>query len=332
MQISRRKFNRLSALAGVACLGGINDEPDQTTVPVTIVKGNDRKHCIQKAVSLLRNVSFKGKDVYLKCSYNSPDPYPATTHPETLRAAAELIKSLGSQSIILAERSGMGSSRQILETLGALELLRQLDITFLPLDEMAAGDWQKIDLPGSHWKDGIEVPKFLAQKACVVQVCNLKTHRFGGQFSASLKNSIGLIAKYAPTDRKRNYMQELHISRYQCQMIAEVNQVYSPELLIMDAMQVFVKGGPESGELASPGIIAASRDRVALDAVGVGILQQFGSQTLLDQGAVFEQEQLKRAAELKLGVQAAKDIRLRADDKESRFIAAKLANLLNDFQ
>ena len=36
----------------------------------------------------------------------------------------------------------------------------------------------------------------------------------------------------------------------------------TPELLIMDAMQVFVQGGPESGRTADPGI-AASRDRVA---------------------------------------------------------------------
>jgi uncharacterized protein (DUF362 family) len=332
MQISRRKFNHLSALAGIACLGGVKDEPGKTVVPVAIVKGTNRRQCIQKAVSLLGEVDFRGKDVYLKCSYNSADSYPATTHPEALGAAAELIRSKGGRSITLPERSGMGLSREILEKLGTLELLRQLDIAFLPLEEMAAGDWQKMDLPGSHWKDGIEVPKFLTQKACVVQLCNLKTHRFGGQFSASLKNSIGLIAKHAPADRKRNYMKELHISRYQCQMIAEVNQVYSPELVIMDAMQVFVKGGPESGELASPGIIAAARDRVALDAVGVALLQHLGAQTLLDQGAAFEQEQLKRAVELKLGVQSPKDIHLRTENKETLFLADKLLNLLNEFQ
>jgi uncharacterized protein (DUF362 family) len=332
MRISRRKFNHLSALAGIACLGGIKGESDKVSVPVAIVKGNDRKQCIQKAVSLLGKVNFQGKDVYLKCSYNSPDPFPATTHPESLRSAAELIQSKGSQRIILAERSGMGLSRKILEKLGAMELLRQLDIAFLPIEEMVAGDWQKMDLPGSHWKDGIEIPKFLAQKACVVQVCNLKTHRFGGQFSASLKNSIGLIAKYSSIDPKRNYMQELHASRFQCQMIAEVNQVYSPELVIMDAMQVFIKDGPESGQIANPGIIAASRDRIALDAVGVALLQHFGARTLLDQGAVFGQEQLKRAVELKLGVQSAKEIHLQTEDKESGFMAAKLADLLNDFQ
>jgi uncharacterized protein (DUF362 family) len=331
MQISRRKFNRLSAMAGITCLGRMVDGSDRAKVPVAIVKTEDRKQGIRRAVALLGEVSYKGRDVYLKCNYNSPNSYPATTHPEALRAAAEFIKSNGSRKVILAERSGMGLTREILEKLGMLELLRQLDIDFLPLEELASGDWQKMDLPGSHWKDGIEVPNFLVQKACVVQVCNLKTHRFGGQFSASLKNSIGLIAKHSLMDTQRNYMQELHASPYQCQMIAEVNQVYSPELILMDAVQIFKKGGPESGELAYPGIIAASRDRVALDAVGLSILQHFGAQVLMDQGTIFGQEQLKRAVELKLGVQSAKEIQLLTDDKESRFIAAKLESFFCEF-
>lgn len=332
MQISRREFNRLSALAGIACLGRVESEQEKTAVPVAVVKCNDRKQGIQKAVSLLEEANYAGKDVYLKGNYNSPDSFPATTHPESLRAVAEHIKSKGSQRIILAERSGMGSSREVLAKLGGLDLLKQLDIEFLPLEEMAAGDWQKMELPRSHWNDGIEIPKFITQKACVVQICNLKTHRFGAVFSASLKNSIGLIAKHSSIERKRNYMQELHTSRYQSQMIAEVNQTYAPELVIMDAIQVFVKGGPESGEVANPGIIAASKDRIALDAVGVAILQQFGAQTLRDQGPIFEQEQLKRAVELKLGVQSAKDIQLLTDDKDSRFIATKIENLLKEFQ
>jgi uncharacterized protein (DUF362 family) len=307
-------------------------ESDDTLVPVSIVKTDNRAQGIPRAIVLLGEFSFKGKDVYLKCNYNSPDPYPATTHPEALRAAAEFVKSKGSQKIIVAERSGMGETRGVVEKIGALELMRQFDIGFLPLEELAAGDWKQMNLPESNWKNGIEIPDFLVQKACVVQVCNLKTHRFGGEFSASLKNSIGLIAKHSSTDPRRNYMEELHSSPYQCRMIAEVNQVYSPDLIIMDAIQIFKTGGPDSGELASPGIIAASRDRVALDAVGLALLRHFGAPTLLNQYPVFEQGQLKRAAELKLGVPSEKEIKLLTDNQESRRIALKLESVLKESQ
>jgi uncharacterized protein (DUF362 family) len=112
-------------------------------------------------------------------------------------------------------------------------------------------------------------------------------------------------------------------------MIAEVNQAYSPDLVIMDAIQVFIKGGPESGELACPEIIAASRDRIALDAVGVAVLRHFGAGYPLNRGSVFEQPQLKRAVELGLGVKSGKGIRLLADDRDSRSTAAQLENLLS---
>jgi uncharacterized protein (DUF362 family) len=327
MTITRRAFNRLSAMTGIAYLGRLQDEPDMNVSSVAIVKTVDRQHGIRKAIELLGGKSFWDKEVYLKCSYNSPDPFPATTHPKMLSATVEFLKENGAQKITLIERSGMGSTQEVLEKLNTLELIRDLGIAFLPLEELGSEQWQKVEIPESHWKNGIEAPNFLIWKNCVVQVCNLKTHRFGGQFSASLKNSIGLIAKYSQKTAV-NYMKELHASPYQCLMIAEVNKIYTPELVIMDAVQSFISGGPESGELADCGVIAASRDRVALDAVGLAILRHFGAGRRTNRESIFEQEQIKRAAELGLGARSAKDIRLITEDEASGAFAARLKDLL----
>ncbi|MBN1568487.1 MAG: DUF362 domain-containing protein [Acidobacteria bacterium] len=319
----------MSALTGAAWFGHVREEADSSKTPVAIVKTTDRNSGFKRAADMIGGIDYSGNTVYLKCNFNSPDPYPAATHPEALRAAAEFIKAKGSRRIILTERSGMGLSREILEQLKMIDLVHQLGMDFLPLEELAAGEWQRVELPGSHWADGVEVPGFLVQKPCLVQVCNLKTHRFGGQISASLKNSIGLIAKYSAT-KTHNYMNELHASKFQCAMIAEVNQIYSPDLILMDAIEVFIKGGPESGELAGPEIIAASKDRVAIDSVGLAILRHYGAGSPLSRGAIFEQAQLKRAVELGLGVKSGKEIQLLANDKESRSIAAQLENALTE--
>jgi uncharacterized protein (DUF362 family) len=329
MRITRREFNRMSAMAGMAIAGRVQHGEEAKKASVAIVKTANRQSGIPRAVELLGETSFEGKDVYLKCSYNSPDAYPAATHPKALSTTVELLKAKGSRKITLVERSGMGLTREVLEKLGTLKLIQDLNITFLPLEELGIEEWQKVDLPGSHWKNGVEAPNFLMQKGCVVQVCNLKTHRFGGQFSASLKNSIGLIAKHSQKTSS-NYMKELHSSPSQRLMIAEVNQIYAPELVIMDAIQCFVSGGPESGELADSGIIAASRDRVALDAAGLAILHYFSPRRTLNREPIFEQEQIKRAAELGLGARSAKEILLVTDDDSSRAFAAKLKNLLNE--
>ena len=71
-------------------------------------------------------------------------------------------------------------------------------------------------------------------------------------------------------------MRELHSSPYQRQMIAEINQAYSPSLVVMDGIEAFVTGGPDKGIRENPGVLLASSDRIAIDAVGVAVLRLYG--------------------------------------------------------
>nr|AGS52824.1 iron-sulfur cluster-binding protein [uncultured bacterium contig00009] len=315
------------------------DVQERDTVRVAIVKTANREKGFARAVALLGEMDFSGRNVYLKGSYNSPDPFPATTHPDALGAIVRTLRGKGARGVTLIERSGMGRTRDVLEELHVPAALEELDVSFRPLDELSAGEWLHFELAGSHWPKGIAFPRFLTRDKCIVQLCNLKTHRFGGEFSASLKNSIGLIARYAAAEsgfaekdakrpgRRWNYMKDLHSSPDQGLMIAEVNYVYAPELIVMDAVEVFITGGPEKGETAAPEIIAASRDRVALDAVGFAILQYAGAR-IGGSARVFEQAQIRRAAELKLGVDSPEKIRVVSDDDTGRLLASRLESIL----
>jgi uncharacterized protein (DUF362 family) len=327
MDLTRRQFNRLSALAGLSCLQDRIVFSKENRFPVAIVKASDRESGILKAAALLGVPKFSNQDVYLKASFNSAHPFPATTHPDSLQAVVQLLRNNGAQNITILERSGMGETRAVCERLKLLDKFREMEVLFMPLDELPSEKWKTIELPGSHWEHGVEVPDFLSCESCVVQLCNLKTHRFGGQFSASLKNSVGLIAKHGQKNSLK-YMMELHASSFQGAMIAEINQLYTPALLVMDATQVFTQGGPEAGEIASPEIIAAAYDRVALDAVGIAILQCYGAGYPLNEKDIFEQETIKRAVELKIGAQSAEEIEFLTDDDESRRLVAKLQKRL----
>ena len=151
----------------------------------------------------------------------------------------------------------------------------------------------------------------------------------GGHFSASLKNAIGLIAKYSSDGERRNYMAELHGSPDQRLMIAEVNTLFRPELVVMDASSVFIDGGPEQGDLAFPNVVAVAQDRVALDVVGVALLRVHGARPPLDRGSVFELDSIKRAAELGLGARSFKEMELSAATEESRRVAAQVSGILD---
>jgi uncharacterized protein (DUF362 family) len=215
---------------------------------------------------------FSGKRVAIKANFNSADPFPASTHLDTLRAIVETLKGANASSITLAERSGMDDTQEVLEQMGVLDLSRQLGFNTIVLDDVGKEDWVKFEREGTHWLRGFHIAKVFLDTDKMVQTCCLKTHRFGGHFTLSLKNSVGLVAKKVPGDMY-DYMWELHGSPFQRQMIAEINSHYKADLVVMDGIEAFVTGGPEQGQKVASGVLLASRDRVAIDAVGVSILK-----------------------------------------------------------
>ncbi len=309
-------------------LAGQPARPDQKTFPVAIVQGADRPSAIEAVIESLGGIDCQGKDVLIKASFNSPHPFPATTHPETLEQVVRILRKRDCASIAIAERSGMGTTTEIWRDLGIVDLAKHLKVRLISLDDLPPAEWRHEELPDSHWKRGVEVPRFVTPGHTWIQICNLKTHRFGGQFSASLKNSIGLIAKYSVSKPSYNYMLELHSSPDQRLMIAEVNQLYTPELILMDASEIFIDGGPETGEIASPRVIATSRDRVALDAAGLALLRLNSPGPLFSQAPVFEEDQLERAAELGLGAKSADDVLIQAADLNSGNLAMQIKGVL----
>ncbi|MGA3059727.1 MAG: DUF362 domain-containing protein [Candidatus Bathyarchaeia archaeon] len=270
---------------------------------------------------------YSGKQVALKANFNSADPFPASTHLDTLRAIVENLKNAGASGITLAERSGMGDTEQVLEQMGVLALSKELGFKAIVLNDVGRDEWLKVERGGTHWVKGFYMAKVFHDADKVVQTCCLKTHRFGGHFTLSLKNSVGLVAKKVPGG-VYDYMWELHGSPYQRQMIAEINKHYTVDFVLMDGIKAFTTGGPDRGTLVEPNLLLASRDRVAIDAVGVAILKMYGAKGKVGEADIFEQDQLKRAAELGLGVKSAAEIKLTPLNDESRVDAELIEQVL----
>jgi uncharacterized protein (DUF362 family) len=154
-----------------------------------------------------------------------------------------------------------------------------------------------------------------------------ETHRFGGHFTLSLKNSVGLVAKQVPGDGY-DYMSELHTSPHQRSMIAEINLAYQPDLVLLDGVEAFVEGGPDTGRRVDSQVVLAGTDRIAIDAVGVAMLRLFGTTPEVSRGPVFAQPQIARAVELGLGVSGPGEIELITGDAPSAAYAAQIHEAL----
>ncbi|MFW6135384.1 MAG: DUF362 domain-containing protein [Chloroflexota bacterium] len=294
---------------------------------VALIRTPERIAGVRRALSLLDVDGPAGGKVLVKPNYNSADPTPGSTHSDVLRTLMEWLREHSSDSIVLAERSGMGETRRVLEQRGVFALGQDLGFQVEVLDELKAGAWDLVQPPGSHWQQGFPFPQLVEEADYVLQTCCLKTHRYGGHFTLSLKNSVGLAAKVVP-GQGYNYMSELHGSPHQRLMIAEINTAYVPDLIVLDGVEAFVEGGPARGTRVQANVVLAGRDRVALDAVGVAILRYFGTTPAVSEGRVFEQEQIRRAAELGLGASGPEGIEILTDDEESAAFAEEVWRIL----
>ncbi len=299
----------------------------ESSSEVIIMRATDRAKDIPALIEKFNLQTYSGKNVVIKANFNSADPFPASTHIDTLRAVVKALKRSASNSITLAERSGMGDTRKVLEEMGVFALSRELSFDAVVLNEIGKDEWTKFERDETHWLRGFYLPNVFLNADKIVQTCCLKTHRFGGHFTLSLKNSVGMVAKRVPGNIY-DYMWELHTSPFQRKMIAEINSYYKPDFVLMDGIKGFITGGPEKGKLVEPNLLLASQDRVALDAVGVAVLRLYGAKGRITEGDIFDQDQLRRASELGFGAKSSADIVLKPLDEKSREDAEKIEQVL----
>lgn len=295
---------------------------------ISLVRTNDRTAGTRKAIELLKINPVKGKEVVLKPNFNTADPAPGSTHYDTLHSLITSLKEMGTKKITLAERSGPGpTTHENMEKKGIFRMAKELGFDILDLQAMPKDGWVLVKPKDSHWKEGFLFPKIYKEAESIVLTCCLKTHQFGGHFTLSLKCAVGMVPPGLRSG-EYPYMTELHYSPYQRQMIAEINTAFTPDLIVLDGVEAFVDGGPHVGTRKNANVILGGTDRVAIDAVGVAILRLLGTTPEVSKGRIFEQDQIKRAAELGLGVKSAKEIEIVTGDKDSEAYAEEMRGIL----
>jgi uncharacterized protein (DUF362 family) len=289
-----------------------------------IIQTTDRKEGVRESIKALDFNPVKNKDVLIKPNFNTADPTPGSTHNDTLMAIIDEVWDMGAKSIRLGERS-YPPTRQVMEEKGVFPLLKENQVEIIDFDELDEKDWIEFKPEDSHWENGFRIARPILDAECLVSTCCLKTHQFGGVFTLSLKLHVGVV----PTFRNGYpYMGELHQSSYQQEIIAEINEPFSPDIVILDGIDAFVDGGPATGKRAKGNVFVASTDRVAVDAVGVAILKHLGSNQDVMQHRIFEHRQISRAAALEIGVQSPSEIELVAADEKSKGYRDEIEEIL----
>ncbi len=328
--LSRRDFVKMTGVAlGTGALLGLESlapgapTDAKGTTAVGIARGGTIGAAVRQAVELAGGMSFikSGQTVLIKPNVNSGVPYPASTNPEVLYEVIKLVWERDPKRIIVGDRSNYRrNTREEMKKAGIDKAILDAKAELVTFDDM---NWRFVNPTASvNWETGYHLAEMIFQVDHIINVPVIKTHRLGW-FTMSIKNLVGIIPgkdrvfMHSKLNSGRDSVQasgQPQMATYPAfaKMIAEIGLTVTTSLNIMDGTKAFVSEGPSRGDIVEPKLIVASRDRIATDVTGLGVLKHHGTEDRIQNISVWKQPIITRAIEIGLGVSDLSQIDLKA--------------------
>jgi len=335
---TRRDFIRTTAAGGAGLALGVGcetdevgegDPPDPTTfddIPlgqVVLVRA-PAVEAVPRALALMGGLTFvePGQTVVIKPNFTGPIPPPDTTSPDVLAAVISSCLDAGAGEVIVAERT-FGPlvtadvvSYPLFDDFGRswLDYIEEAGATFLSLDDEP---WVEVLPDGADdYDEPLLVPALLDEADHVINVPALKTHNIA-VFTMTLKNLFGWVHPDTRNGQVHGHPDNDADPDRPLRMFAQMGLAFDPVLQVMDAMVSRTTGGPTPpGDEVDTGLVLVGKDRVAVDAVGLSLLQVVGTEPHIEDRPVWDQVVLAEAVRLGLGVGGPDEITLVAEGVE----------------
>ncbi|MBI5887151.1 MAG: DUF362 domain-containing protein [Deltaproteobacteria bacterium] len=261
---------------------------------VGVAGAADVKAMVREAVSIIGGFSalnVRGKSVLVKPNVVSGQPSPATTNPEVVAAVVKILYEEGASKVYVGDMSAFAtlSTKKNMKSSGIMQAAVDNGAEVVVFEDH---EWIEVKLPEESIVKTAYVTEWIYRADVFINLPVVKTHR-SASYSICLKNFIGCTHL-----KQRPYLIDTSLWE---EIVADFNRAYSPDLNIVDGTVSMIEGGPWSGTTAKTGLIIASGDRVAADAVGLGIIKSFGKWDMVTGKGVWEQKQIKRAIEAGVG-------------------------------
>lgn len=239
---------------------------------VVVVRASDYelgsvRPAVEQALDLiggLESVVRPGARVFVKINHLPPPSPPERgiiTHPKLAEAMLILLRDITphitiGDDIHLANPDGFTVS-------GYRDLCRRLSVELLNLRERG---FVRIPCAGVILRE-VFLARAVAEADVLINLPKLKTHSLT-LFTGAVKNMYGAIPAGLRTRYHGEYPKPTEFS----QLLVDIFSVAKPHLTVMDGIVAMEGAGPANGALRSLGVVLASRDAVAVDAVASWII------------------------------------------------------------
>jgi uncharacterized protein (DUF362 family)/Pyruvate/2-oxoacid:ferredoxin oxidoreductase delta subunit len=217
---------------------------------------------IRKAVDRVLEVfplKLRGKKVLIKPNVlrASEAKEGIVTHPAVLRAVVEKVETMGAASIVVGDNpglSGYGANEESFKKTGLMEAAKGYY-------QNIGDESQKVDF-NPEFIPTVSLSRIVLDADIIISLPKFKTHGLT-VITGAIKNSYGFLpgAQKAKLHRSAGSPKRFH------EMLVDVFQLRVPNLFIVDAVVGMEGNGPVSPDLRNIGLILASDNGVALDAV-----------------------------------------------------------------
>jgi uncharacterized protein (DUF362 family)/Pyruvate/2-oxoacid:ferredoxin oxidoreductase delta subunit len=179
------------------------------------------------------------------------------THPAVLRAVVEKVETMHPASIVVGDNSGLigyGANEESFKRTGLMEAAKGYY-------QNIGNDSKKVEF-NPDFMSTVSVSRIVLDADIIISLPKFKTHGLT-VITGAIKNSYGFLpgAQKARLHRAAASPERFH------EMLVDVFRLRVPDLFLVDAVVGMEGNGPVSPDLINVGLILASDNGVALDAV-----------------------------------------------------------------
>ena len=204
-------------------------------------------------------LELQGKKVFIKPNLlrASEAKEGIITHPAVLRAIVEKVETMGPASIVVGDNPGVfcyGANEESFRKTGLMEAAKGYY-------QNIGNDSLEVDF-NPDFMSRVSLSRIVLEADIIISLPKFKTHGLT-VITGAIKNSYGFLpgAQKAKLHKAAGNAERFH------ELLVDVFRLRVPDLFIMDAVVGMEGNGPASPDLRDIGLILASDNAVAMDAV-----------------------------------------------------------------
>ncbi len=236
---------------------------------VSLVKGNDRRENIKRALELVADqIDLNGRRPVLKVNFVSTFTPLSATHVEAARAVVEFLRDRGEKDIAIAEGAAWGTTPRGFREYGYLELGKEYGLELIDLND--ADSWKVVHVIHPDMKPH---PVKLATAMVdpnnyIISLTRPKTHI---QVGVTLTAKNVIMGAILIMDKIRMHPSEAGNRVLDYNLFTVMRHLHI-DLAVVDGFEGMDGKGPISGDPVDHRVALAGSDFVAVDRVGTEVM------------------------------------------------------------